>query len=923
MTTRNGSGVASTKRPRESRSGKHVSTTVNSTPWGYDLTGCTGATLARIARDPVEALGPWLVYDAPDVEDEWELRCPLHRDGSPSARVNFVRGVWNCFSGCGAGPVGELIWRMPDRDDPPDEVPSARDRRRPEVLPSEGTVHGAAAYLLSDRHWRARLHARGLSDAVLERFEIGREYAEFGRFTIPIRDADGTIVNVRRYRPDLKPKMLSVRGHGSPARLYPLPELLADDHDWVVICEGELDAVRLWQEDIPALTTTGGSGALKKWRDEWTEVLADRSRVVLIPDRDTEGEAWLGPVARALTDAAKDVRAVRLPYPMTKKHGKDVTDYLLEHDVEDLHGLMEEAATFAVEGQVAAVGERIADADGAWLTELEVPDYWKLSMHGIFITREGKDDLRVAYEPIVITERWVADDHTEALRLAWTRAGEWSSNVYDRDEVLFGQHLRALARDGAPIGGSNHSKLAEFLHDFEAANLKRIPVRQMTRRLGWVGDQFVANLDDSDVKFNGPTGTDELAEAHTRRGTRDQWAEAVAPLEHHPRAALGLYAALAAPLLRLFAVPSFTMDWSGETSVGKTTTLKIAASVWGSPGLVRSWDATEVAIEQMAGALNGLPLILDETKRARSWQTVADVIYNVSQGRGRERGDRNGGLRETVKWSTIVLSSGEQPITSFSSDGGTRARVVSVWGSPFVTRDRRLVRDLTSALGQHHGHAGPDFMTALLERRDEWPRWRDRYEELTDELAALSDNEVVRRRAALVAVLQATAGLAKTFGVLNWQPPEMFWASLLTTGAGADDDDLPRRALEQAWDWAVGTESRFGSLDREVHRAEPPRGWAGRWDNPSSELCWRTDVLRSVLRERDHESDAVVQVWAERGWLRHDKAGNNPPVRLTRDGSPARCVVIREETVAWLNRGLIETLPAPLGDDQSPPEVAS
>lgn len=562
-----------------------------------------------------------------------------------------------------------------------------------------------------------------------------------------------------------------------------------------------------------------------------------------------------------------------------------------------------------------------------------IPAPWVVTDDGIEkMQARGKlvVPLKVAHAPIFITERWIDDEGREALRLSWPRDGEWRGGVYERDEVLISQKVGRLAADGAPVGGSNLASIATYLLDIEAANLATIPVRRMTRSLGWLGGgttEFVANLADSEVEFNGAPGTDKLAAAFRRSGTLAGWQEAAEVLRDHPRAALGIYAAIAAPLLRVVGVPPFTMDWAGETSRGKSTTVKVGASVWGSPDLVRSWDATPVAIEQLAGTLFGLPLILDETKRARSHDDVAEVLYAVSQGQGRHRGARNGGLRETVEWSTVVMSTGEQPITTFTSDAGTRGRVVSVWGSPFEARDPKLVRDLTRAVGSNYGHAGPLFVDGVLARRSEWESWQDNYDDIVDELSTYSENPVVQRRAALVAVLRMAAGLTEKFGILDWAPPRSFWASLLTTGAGAEDDDQARLALGQIYEWAVAHPDRFAVHGTgEGVRSSPGHpghnGWAGRWDGDLTELVWMPNVLGSVLAQRGHEYESTVKVWKERGWLRTDSKGHATPMVRVDKGRSNRCIVIREEAVQWLAAAGSGAVPHSLEPGQYPPEDA-
>src|SRR5215212_8643622 len=175
-------------------------------------------------------------------------------------------------------------------------------------------------------------------------------------------------------------------------------------------------------------------------------------------------------------------------------------------------------------------------------------------------------------------------------------------------------------------------------------------------------------------------------------GDDTSWVQAVAQVADRPRALLALYASLAPPLLEIIEAPNFGIDWCGFTSLGKTTTLRVAASVWGNPDergtntVLHTWDATRVWVERASATLDGLPLLLDDTKRAKQRSLVAQTIYDVVQGRGRGRGSPKG-LRRSGSWRTILLSTGEAPATSFTEDAGTRARILTLWGSPFGNSD--------------------------------------------------------------------------------------------------------------------------------------------------------------------------------------------------------------------------------------------
>ena len=110
---------------------------------------------------------------------------------------------------------------------------------------------------------------------------------------------------------------------------------------------------------------------------------------------------------------------------------------------------------------------------------------------------------------------------------------------------------------------------------------------------------------------------------------------------------------------------------------------------------------------------------------------MAQTLYDPANGRGRGRGSKAGfGMQGS--WHTVLISSGEQPATSFTEDGGTRSRVLTLWGSPFETVDEAtgiLVTRIDLAVRENYGHAGPEFVQHLLDNRADWPKYRSKHGE--------------------------------------------------------------------------------------------------------------------------------------------------------------------------------------------------
>jgi P4 family phage/plasmid primase-like protien len=242
------------------------------------------------------------------------------------------------------------------------------------------------AVLLADDERRTWLRdERGLKRATLVAAQIGWNR---GRYTIPVLDAEGQLVNVRRYDPNAEPgkKMRNTTGCGSPPRWFPLPALLdADPSALVVVCEGEWDALLAQQrfdaEGIAAVAVTGTGGAGSPPAE--VEPFRDRS-VAVVYDCDDAGRNGARKLAERLLGVAKCVRVVDLGLG---DDGQDVTDWFAneedsanERSAAELVALIDSTAEYepggsrrstvdllrvAVEEKCKAAGSR--NAAGFWL----------------------------------------------------------------------------------------------------------------------------------------------------------------------------------------------------------------------------------------------------------------------------------------------------------------------------------------------------------------------------------------------------------------------------------------------------------------------------------------------------------------------------------------------------------------------------
>ena len=157
-------------------------------------------------------------------------------------------------------------------------------------------------------------------------------------------------------------------------------------------------------------------------------------------------------------------------------------------------------------------------------------------------------------------------------------------------------------------------------------------------------------------------------------GSIEEWREQVSDLcQNNSLLTFSLCAALAPILLRYFSEINTTIfHLVGRSSIGKTTALKVAASVWGNPKrYIKQWRATGNAQEGIAEKHNDSLLILDEIGQAND-KDIQQTVYMIGNEKGKSRMTVDAALRKTKSWRLLCLSSGEIGISEKIEAAGER-----------------------------------------------------------------------------------------------------------------------------------------------------------------------------------------------------------------------------------------------------------
>jgi putative DNA primase/helicase len=344
-----------------------------------------------------------------------------------------------------------------------------------------------------------------------------------------------------------------------------------------------------------------------------------------------------------------------------------------------------------------------------------------------------------------------------------------------------------LAARGLKIatGVRNRAFLAQYLNT--RSHEKRITI---VPRTGWhiVNGKRVFALPGEGIGIDDQIilAADVTASHYTSSGTLEEWQNSVAKLvEAHSRARFAVASAFASPLLALIGADGGGINLRGPSSIGKTTLLAAAASVWGrgdERGLIRTWRGTGNGIEAAATQFSDTFLPLDEIGVA-SGHEVGNVVYSIAGGIGKQRANRDGSAKLPNTWRIFILSTGEISISDKIREGGKRARagqeirvldinadagkslgVFDVGDNP-----EELARKLRQAAVNSYGTAGPAFIRAIIAKTDDVAIIvKEGLDGFREQIANSSQSGQVLRAANHVGLVAVAGELAIQLGILPW-----------------------------------------------------------------------------------------------------------------------------------------------------------
>ena len=360
-------------------------------------------------------------------------------------------------------------------------------------------------------------------------------------------------------------------------------------------------------------------------------------------------------------------------------------------------------------------------------------------------------------------------------------------------------------------------------------------VSGIERISGWQpGKRFIPGH-DKDIVLDIDPSQKGMAAAYCQTGSFDKWKDTMQPHRERDKFRFILAAAFAAPLLRIIKQRIFFVYNWGSSKGGKTAGLKAALSAWGDPErLMVNFNATQVGLERTAAFYCDLPLGIDERQLAgKNQEGLEKTIYMIASGTGKIRGAKGGGLQTMRQWRTVAMATGEEPLSTDTSQTGVSTRVLEIYSGPFETEEQASLMHQEST--QNFGWAGPEFIEHVLKVSEK--SICDKYDEMLRYVMSIAKGKSGSHVAGISAVALADAMIDTwffdsqdapepevdpkkeegkddekqiTINQESWDRAKRMAASILQEQIAATSGDVNENAVQFITDWVISNKAYFG-----------------------------------------------------------------------------------------------------------------
>lgn len=384
---------------------------------------------------------------------------------------------------------------------------------------------------------------------------------------------------------------------------------------------------------------------------------------------------------------------------------------------------------------------------------------------------------------------------------------------------------------------------------------------------------------------------------YSTRGSLCEWRENVSLFcRGNSRLLFATSLGFAPPFLNLMEMESGGVNLTGPSSIGKTTVLRMAASIWGGPDFIKTWRTTVNGLEGVASIHNDSLLCLDEIAQCDPAR-IGEAVYLLGNGVGKGRANQLGRSRKRLTWRLIFLSTGELGLEQLMREADKKTRAgqeVRLIEIPAQTGQYGLFeslhgfsggKDLSEALEKrcqnYYGLAGRELLTHLTNETEVWKNLaKDISQKFVRDFLPKGANGQVGRVLNRFALIAAAGEIASLMGITGWERGEASAGVLrcfhdwLDYRGGIESHEEKMILNQVRLHFIKYGESRYTRWDTWKEEKTVDRAGFRKHEYGETEYLVFVEVFRNEICE-GYSPQQVIKVMIKHGLLKIGKDGKS------------------------------------------------
>lgn len=489
----------------------------------------------------------------------------------------------------------------------------------------------------------------------------------------------------------------------------------------------------------------------------------------------------------------------------------------------------------------------------------------------------------VCYHPILPVEKYNnIEDGTEKIKLAFYKNSSWKTIIVDKSVIASNQKIVNLSDFGIAVTSENAKFLVKYLSEIENMNQDKIKTQISVSRLGWFDNLLIPY--SNGFEFDNDKDIPYLKEKFGESGKLEDWVEFLKERrKYNSISRIVMAAGVASILLKDLKQNGFTVHVYGESEVGKSVCCMVAQSIFGNPsqsdnkGIGINFNFTNVGLEYRLNLYNNIPLFINEMQHQKDAKDYDKMLFLISEGKGKSRGTKTGGIGKENSWNNVVVTNGEKNIIKDNSNAGAYNRCIACEMREYSYENLSEVADFVKE------NYGTPIRKILAELKTY--NYKEIYKE---KLKEVDYQDITNKQKILEAILLTADKILVDiiFKDEYYLKPEDFEDKTISKKDVAIDE----RAYSVVRDWFISEKRHFLMQDQneientdlkvEIYGKEMTYGY----------IAIIPSVLKKVLEDDGYDFNEVLKAWRKRDYVKHDEGKNTMSVRI--NGGRTRCVVL-------------------------------